>query len=106
VLTKVTLHDLAPLDLLGFETSSSAARLVAVLLARGRPFLPRRARVVIGLGALEPALAFAGQKPRRARASVTSGEEQADNRPRPRNSRQDHRRRSHPVLDVAWRKSL
>jgi drug/metabolite transporter (DMT)-like permease len=43
VLTKVTLHEVAPLDLLSIETSSSPALLVAVLLVRGRPFLPRRA---------------------------------------------------------------
>lgn len=59
VLTKDVLHELAPLDLLGIELASSAAFLVAVLGARGRPFLPRSWRGFVVLGALEPALSFA-----------------------------------------------
>jgi len=59
VLTKVVLHQLAPLDLLGVELFSSAAVMVLAVAVRGRPYLPRRRRTFVMLGALEPALSFA-----------------------------------------------
>lgn len=58
VLTKVALHELAPLELLGLELSSSAFVMLCLLAARGRPFLPERWAVFALLGVLEPGLSF------------------------------------------------
>ena len=58
VLTKVTLRELSPLDLLGVELGSSAVAMVCLLVARGRPFLPRNWRMFALLGVLEPGLSF------------------------------------------------
>jgi drug/metabolite transporter (DMT)-like permease len=58
LLTKVALGELAPLDLLGIELVASGIAMVCLLAVRGRPFLPRRWRVFVGLGVLEPGLSF------------------------------------------------
>lgn len=58
VLTKVALHELTPLDLLGVELFSSAIAMVCLLAARGRPLLPRNWHVFAALGVLEPGLGF------------------------------------------------
>ncbi len=58
VLTKVALRELTPLDLLGVELSSSAIAMGCLLVARGRPFLPRSWPVFAALGVLEPGLSF------------------------------------------------
>jgi drug/metabolite transporter (DMT)-like permease len=58
VLTKVALHELAPLDLLGVELFSSAFAMACLLAGRGRPDLPRNWRVFAVLGVLEPGLSF------------------------------------------------
>jgi drug/metabolite transporter (DMT)-like permease len=58
VLTKVALHELEPLDLLGIELFASAIAMGCLLAARGRPFLPRSWPVFAVLGVLEPGLSF------------------------------------------------
>jgi len=58
VLTKVALHELAPLDLLGVELASSAITMGFLLAARGRPFLPPVWPVFAAIGVLEPGLSF------------------------------------------------
>src|SRR5207248_9760173 len=59
VLTKVSLQQLAPLDLFGIELTASAALMWGGLLLRGPPGLPTGWRAFAVLGAVEPALAFA-----------------------------------------------
>src|SRR5262249_31169094 len=58
VLTTVALRELMPLDLLGVDLSSSAIAMGCLLVARGRPFLPRSWPVFAVLGVLEPGLSF------------------------------------------------
>jgi drug/metabolite transporter (DMT)-like permease len=58
LLTKVALRELAPLDLLGIELVASGIAMVGLLAVRGRPFLPQRWLVFVGLGVLEPGLSF------------------------------------------------
>jgi drug/metabolite transporter (DMT)-like permease len=58
VLTKVALHELAPLDVLGIELAASALAMGCLLLARGRPVLPRSWPVFALIGVLEPGLSF------------------------------------------------
>jgi drug/metabolite transporter (DMT)-like permease len=58
VLTKVALRELAPLDLLGIELFSSAIAMGSLLVARGRPLLPRNWPLFALLGVLEPGLSF------------------------------------------------
>jgi drug/metabolite transporter (DMT)-like permease len=58
VLTKVTLRELSPLDLLGIELGSSAVAMGSLLVARGRPFLPHNWPMFALLGVLEPGLSF------------------------------------------------
>lgn len=58
VLTKVALHELGPLDLLGIELLSSAIAMGCLLAARGRPFVPRRWPAFAALGVLEPGVSF------------------------------------------------
>lgn len=58
VLTKVALDELAPLDVLGIELSSSALAMGLLLAARGRPFLPKAWPVFAAIGMLEPGLSF------------------------------------------------
>jgi drug/metabolite transporter (DMT)-like permease len=58
LLTKVALHELTPLNLLGVELSSSAIAMACLLAARGRPFLTRSWPVFAVLGVLEPGLSF------------------------------------------------
>ena len=57
-LTKVALGELAPLDLLGIELFSSAIAMASLLVARGRPLLPRNWPLFALLGVLEPGLSF------------------------------------------------
>ena len=59
VLTKVSLQQLAPLDLFGIELTAAAALIWAGVLLRGLPGLPAGWRTFAALGAVEPALAFA-----------------------------------------------
>jgi drug/metabolite transporter (DMT)-like permease len=59
VLTKVVLHELTALDLLGVELSSSAAIAATLVLVRRRPLHLRRVGIFAPLGALQPALSFA-----------------------------------------------
>jgi drug/metabolite transporter (DMT)-like permease len=59
VLTKVTLEQLAPLDLLLVELGVGTAAVWLALLARGGPRGLSRWRAFVGLGVLEPGLAFA-----------------------------------------------
>ena len=58
LLTKVALHELAPVDLLGIELFSSAIAMGCLLAVRGRPFLPRNWLAFAALGVLEPGLSF------------------------------------------------
>jgi len=58
ILTKVALHGLAPLDVLGIELASSAVAMGSLLAARGRPFLPTAWPVFALIGVLEPGLSF------------------------------------------------
>jgi len=58
VLTKVSLQQLAPLDLFGIELTAAAALMWGGLLLRGLPELPTGWRTFAVLGAVEPALAF------------------------------------------------
>jgi drug/metabolite transporter (DMT)-like permease len=58
LLTKVALRELTPLDLLGIELVSSALAMACLLVARGRPFLPRNWLAFAALGVLEPGLGF------------------------------------------------
>ena len=58
ILTKVALRGLAPLDLLGIELFSSAIAMASLLVARGRPLLPRNWPAFALLGVLEPGLSF------------------------------------------------
>ena len=58
VLTKISLQQLAPLDLLGIELTAAAALMWGGLLLRGLPGLPTRWRTFAVLGVVEPALAF------------------------------------------------
>jgi len=58
VLSKVALHELMPLDLLGVELFTSAIAMGFLLAARGRPFLPRSWPVLAAVGILEPGLSF------------------------------------------------
>jgi drug/metabolite transporter (DMT)-like permease len=58
VLTKVALRELAPLDLLAIELCSSAIAMASLLVARGRPLLPRNWPAFALLGVLEPGLSF------------------------------------------------
>ena len=53
VLTKVALRELAPLDLLGIELFSSAIAMGSLLVARGRPLLPRNWPLFALLGVLD-----------------------------------------------------
>jgi drug/metabolite transporter (DMT)-like permease len=59
VLTKVSLQELAPLDLFGIELTAAAALMWGGLLLRGRLGLLAGWRTFAVLGAFEPALAFA-----------------------------------------------
>jgi drug/metabolite transporter (DMT)-like permease len=59
VLTKVSLAQLAPLDLFGIELTAAAALMWGGLLLRGLAGLPAGWRTFAVLGAFEPALAFA-----------------------------------------------
>jgi drug/metabolite transporter (DMT)-like permease len=59
VLTKVSLQQLAPLDLFGIELTAAAVLMWGGLLLRGLPSLPAGWPTFAVLGAVEPALAFA-----------------------------------------------
>src|SRR4051812_36299652 len=59
VMTKVTLQQLSPLDLLGVELVIGTVAIWAVLLLRGGPRGFARWRSFAVLGVLEPALSFA-----------------------------------------------
>src|SRR3954452_4588901 len=58
VLTKITLEQLAPLDVLFVELAVGTAFLWLVVLRRGGPGALRRWRVFVCLGLLEPGLSF------------------------------------------------